>query len=477
MDSLLLFLCEKLHLGSFIGRMRVYLMGVGWLVGLSSILLYLVLWILLIARSKSRRSDSDTGYDSLMGIYLSVGVWIQLLTGCLLLVVAIYCCCLILSCSCDVNTTTIDNHRHHHGDDDDDWTNGTTTAAAEDLARSAEGLSSNHHANEESTRALSICNRHEGQQSHRIDIGLSAAETDNISNAAVVSRTTVSQYLQSRDLAQAERELYNDFDMEAFITTPRQHIRNSNANNINTINNINSNVNNNNNSVNNNIIISEGLNPRRSSLPGTLHASAKRDYRLYGMLWLILLFACISMVTCLPSLLSDALAAFIVYSVLARVIEVVMMWMIITTDLSDYERIPVDRSVAMNSQATNNEESHTHVAVVQNSSDPARNPVIIMHEDRKTTAEDDVTKRYLSDSSDRFQSYITRMKGRRRRRWEEPVRQHATEYLSSLKQQSIDKAMKESGSAAGCFHDKYNMYVDSVHSSSNSDEDSNVPYY
>jgi len=83
MDSLS-FLGEKLHLGSLIGRMRVYLMGVGWLVGLSSILLYLVLWILLIASSKSRRSDSDTGHDSLMDIYLSVGVWIQLLTGCLL---------------------------------------------------------------------------------------------------------------------------------------------------------------------------------------------------------------------------------------------------------------------------------------------------------------------------------------------------------------------------------------------------------
>jgi hypothetical protein len=409
---------------------------------------------------------------------------------------------LILSSSCDANTTAIDNHHHnhhHHGDDDDDWTNGTIIAA-EDLARSAENLSSNHYANEESTRALSILaihNRHEGQQNHSIDIGLSSALTDNRSSAAAVSRTTVSQYLQSRDLTQAERELYNDFDMEAFITTPRQHIHNSNVNNINSnVNNNNSNVNSNNNSdinsVSNNIIISEGSsNPHRSSLPGILHASAKRDYRLYGMLWLILLFACISMVTCLPSLLSDALTAFIVYSVLARVIEVVMMWMIITTDLSDYERIPVDRSVAMNSstginsQAINsNEGSHLHVAVVQNSTDPARNPVVIMHEDRKPTAEDEVTIRYLSDSSDRFQSYIARMKGRNRRRWEEPVRRHATQYLSSVKQQSIGIAMIESGSTAaaaaavvGCFHDKYNMYVDSVHSSSNSDEDSNVPYY
>lgn len=200
------------------------------------------------------------------------------------------------------------------------------------------------------------------------------------------------------------------------------------------------------------------------------------------MLWLILLFACISMVTCLPSLLSDALAVFIVYSVLARVIEVVMMWMIITTDLSDYERIPVDRSIAMNNQAINNEGSHTHVAaVVPNSStDPARNPVVLMHEDRKTTTtEDDVTIRYLSDSSDRFQTYIARMKERRKSSvCEEPVHRHPTEYLSSVKQQSIDIAMKESRSAAvGCFHDKYNMYVDSMHSSSNSDEDSNVPYY
>jgi hypothetical protein len=165
------------------------------------------------------------------------------------------------------------------------------------------------------------------------------------------------------------------------------------------------------------------------------------------------------------------------------VIEVVMMWMIITTDLSDYERIPVDRSIAMNNQAINNEGSHTHVvAVVQNSStDPARNPVVLMHEDRKTTTtEDDVTIRYLSDSSDRFQLYIARMKERRKSSsvWEEPVRRHPTEYLSSVKQQSIDIAMKESRSAAvGCFHDKYNMYVDSMHSSSNSDEDSNVPYY
>ena len=90
-----------------------------------------------------------------------------------------------------------------------------------------------------------------------------------------------------------------------------------------------------------------------------------------------------------------------------------------------------------------------------------------------------MTKQYLADSSDRFQSYIAMMKGMKRRG--EHVHLHATENLSTVKQQqqqqrSIDDIAMKDDRPAGGFHDKYNMYEDSMHSS-NSDEDSNVPYY
>jgi len=148
------------------------------------------------------------------------------------------------------------------------------------------------------------------------------------------------------------------------------------------------------------------------------------------------------------------------------VIEVVMMWMIITTDLSDYERIPLERSAVMSSRVTNGDATHSAIA---QQSDLTRNTVA-EQEDGKLMEDDDVAQ-YLSDSSDRFQSYIARMKGRRE---ESSVHLHMTQLSSSVKQQSVDVAVKDKDSAA--YHDKYNMYVDSVHSS-NSDEDSNIPYY